>query len=206
MAASAAAHAIVLTAILISVPSELASHAGPEVMPVQLVSPSPLRAVPPVPKPVAPQQAAVVTRPIRALTRHRPKAVRALAARRRQPAAAAHDQRRLANRKLQPAVPVTAAAPPPSAMAEVSARDTDLVRQHLERFKFYPLSARRRGIGGDVEVGFRLTAGGKAEQVRVLASSGYDVLDEAALQTVSRAQPFPVGDGRYRFRLRFRRL
>lgn len=91
-------------------------------------------------------------------------------------------------------------------MVDATAHDMSLVRRHLERFKFYPLSARRRGIGGDVEVGFRLTAGGKAEQVRVLASSGYDILDEAALQTVNRAQPFPVGDGQYRFRLRFRRL
>ena len=104
--------------------------------------------------------------------------------------------------------PATAvpSSPPPSATAEASAQDMDRVRRHLERFKFYPMSARRRGIGGDVEVGFRLTVGGKAEQVRVLATSGHDILDEAALQTVSRAQPFPVDDGRYRVRLHFRSL
>jgi len=81
-----------------------------------------------------------------------------------------------------------------------------VVREHLERFKYYPASARRRGIAGDVEVAFYLRPDGMAEQVLVLASSGYDILDQAALETVSRAQPFPAAGGQYQFRLRFRKL
>ncbi len=80
------------------------------------------------------------------------------------------------------------------------------VRKHLETFKYYPASARRRGIEGDVDVAFNLTHGGMAGQVTVLKGSGYTVLDRAAIMTVARAQPFPVGDGQFRFRLRFRRL
>jgi len=81
-----------------------------------------------------------------------------------------------------------------------------LIRKHLEAFKYYPASARRRGIEGRVEVGFTLTQDGAANQVSVLHGSGYAVLDHAALETVYRAQPFPVEDGKYRFSLRFKRL
>jgi len=80
------------------------------------------------------------------------------------------------------------------------------VRKRLESFKYYPASARRRGIEGDVDVSFKLVHGGTAEQVKVLKGSGYTVLDHAALSTVSRAQPFSVENGLFRFHLRFRRL
>ncbi|GMQ99870.1 MAG: hypothetical protein BMS9Abin18_0698 [Zetaproteobacteria bacterium] len=80
------------------------------------------------------------------------------------------------------------------------------VRKHLEAFKYYPASARRRGIEGDVDVSFMLVHGGVAEKVKVLKGSGYAVLDRAALTTVARAQPFPVENGQFRFHLRFRRL
>jgi len=73
-------------------------------------------------------------------------------------------------------------------------------------FKYYPASARRRGIEGHVEVGFTLTRDGAADQVSVLHGSGYAMLDHAALETVHRAQPFPVENGKYRFSLRFKRL
>jgi len=107
--------------------------------------------------------------------------------------------------------PVVAAAQPSRALARTTGsqgerRNDTVVRERLERFKYYPASARRRGIAGDVEVGFRLRSDGSAEEVLVLASSGYDILDRAALETVSRAQPFPAASGSYQFRLRFRRL
>lgn len=81
-----------------------------------------------------------------------------------------------------------------------------LVRKHLEAFKFYPGSARRRGIEGHVDVGFTLAQNGTATQVAVLQGSGHSVLDQAAMKTVYRAQPFPVHEGEFRFRLRFKRL
>jgi len=81
-----------------------------------------------------------------------------------------------------------------------------MVRKHLESYKYYPASARRRGIEGHVDVSFRLIPDGSADQVSVLHGSGYAVLDHAALETVYRAQPFPIGRGKYRFRLTFKRL
>jgi len=80
------------------------------------------------------------------------------------------------------------------------------VRTHLEKFKYYPSSARRRGIEGQVEVAFTLSNKGAANKVSILHGSGYALLDHAALETVNRAQPFPVEDGQYRFRLQFQRL
>jgi len=85
-------------------------------------------------------------------------------------------------------------------------KNRNIVRNHLEVFKYYPASARRRGIEGDVDVSFKLVSGGHAEQVKVLKGSGYAVLDRAAVTTVARAQPFPVENGQFRFHLRFRRL
>lgn len=117
----------------------------------------------------------------------------------------AHVQRQVARAEGVSAQPVNvhAAAPAPSDLARASAHDLDLVRRHLERFKFYPEDARRRGIGGDVDVGFRLTHGGGVTQVSIASSSGYALLDRAAEAIVARAVPFPVDAGHYRVRLRF---
>jgi len=102
------------------------------------------------------------------------------------------------------------AASDPAISRQVQRKDhkgsRNAVRKHLEAFKYYPASARRRGIEGDVDVSFMLVHGGVVEQVKVLKGSGFSVLDRAALTTVARAQPFPVENGQFRFHLRFRRL
>lgn len=84
--------------------------------------------------------------------------------------------------------------------------ETHRIRHHLERYKFYPASARRRGIGGSVEVGFQLDRKGHAQGVIVMAGSGYSLLDWAAKETVKRAEPFPAVGGEYRFTLQFNKL
>ncbi|NOR72976.1 MAG: TonB family protein [Mariprofundaceae bacterium] len=84
-----------------------------------------------------------------------------------------------------------------------SARES-LIRNHLERFKYYPSSARRRGIIGEVEVAFELNDRGEAGELKILSGSGYTVLDRAALKTVRRAEPFPADGGDFQFRLHFR--
>jgi len=84
-------------------------------------------------------------------------------------------------------------------------RNKVTVRKRLEQYKYYPMSARRRGIEGAVDVSFRLNADGRAEQMQLVSGSGYSILDDAALRTVRRAEPFPVHKGFYRFRLLFTR-
>jgi len=78
------------------------------------------------------------------------------------------------------------------------------IRRHLEHFKYYPTSARRRGIEGQVEIAFDLDGRGVASGLQLLSRSGYRILDRAALETVRRASPFPARGGHYRFQLVFR--
>lgn len=108
--------------------------------------------------------------------------------------------------ELSPAPIATAAAQAGRQRSSSKEGERKLVRKHLEAFKFYPGSARRRGIEGHVDVEFTLAQNGTATQVAVLQGSGYSVLDQAAMETVYRAQPFPVHEGEFRFRLRFKRL
>jgi protein TonB len=55
----------------------------------------------------------------------------------------------------------------------------------------YPPSARRSGIEGIVKVSFRIRADGKAEDIKVSKSSGFDILDEAAVKAVKKGTHYP---------------
>jgi protein TonB len=75
------------------------------------------------------------------------------------------------------------------------------VHQAIARAREYPYAARRLGLQGVVKVEIRLDARGNlAQKPRLVASSGHDVLDHAALAAVSRAAPFPPFPGRDRQR------
>jgi len=54
----------------------------------------------------------------------------------------------------------------------------------------YPEEAKRRGIYGDLVLHIAIRVDGGLEQVRVLRSSGFDLLDEAAVGIVELAAPF----------------
>ena len=53
--------------------------------------------------------------------------------------------------------------------------------------KKYPTFAARRGWQGTVQLGLRIESNGKFSQVRVLKTSGYSILDEAALTMLTSA-------------------
>ncbi len=63
------------------------------------------------------------------------------------------------------------------------------VRRALAGARRYPRAA--NGASGDVVVRFVVSAAGALSGVSIIASSGNPVLDQAALDTVSRAAPFP---------------
>jgi protein TonB len=65
------------------------------------------------------------------------------------------------------------------------------VRAKLARTKRYPPSARREKAQGTVTVRFVVSADGGASGVSIVRSSGFAVLDEAAIDAVRRAAPFP---------------
>lgn len=70
------------------------------------------------------------------------------------------------------------------------------VRSRLNRAFRYPVAAKRQGLQGTAQVRFTVTSGGGVSNVRVVASTGHAVLDQAALETVRRASPFPkIPDG-----------
>ena len=66
------------------------------------------------------------------------------------------------------------------------------VRARIEAAKHYPFAAEQRRIQGVVTVNFRLSPdGGLLIEPTISTSSGFSILDRAALQAVQRAAPFP---------------
>jgi protein TonB len=80
------------------------------------------------------------------------------------------------------------------------------VRTQIERKKIYPDSARDLGMSGTVEVVYVLDRAGKLMKADIASSSGYPLLDQAALRAVRSAAfaPFPadawVGESQKEFR------
>lgn len=77
------------------------------------------------------------------------------------------------------------------------------IRQQILLQKHYPLVAMREGIEGTVEVTFRMEEDGDLRDLSVVRSSGHDLLDDEAVATVSRAQPFPYVGGDIRIALEY---
>ena len=61
------------------------------------------------------------------------------------------------------------------------------LQQELAHFFYYPPQAQRRGIQGLVLIGFKLTQHGRIDSVSISKSSGYSVLDNAALDAFNQA-------------------
>jgi periplasmic protein TonB len=75
-------------------------------------------------------------------------------------------------------------AQPPSVYQE-------LVRQRIERQKQYPPQARKRQEQGHVVLHFSISPRGELKDVRVVKSSRNQELDNAALEAVKKAAPYP---------------
>lgn len=74
-----------------------------------------------------------------------------------------------------------------------SANHRTMILAHLARHKVYPTSARSQGIQGRVTVTFTVSAEGAVSRVSITKSSGASILDQATLDMVRRAAPFPKG-------------
>ncbi len=64
------------------------------------------------------------------------------------------------------------------------------IRAAIERAKKYPLKAKLRGTEGTATVEFSIDIKGMPENIKIVTSSGSDILDSAALSTITRAAPF----------------
>jgi len=95
--------------------------------------------------------------------------------------------------RWQPAPPVEAAGE-----AFDTARDYfDLVRLRIEQKKRYPEPAKERNQEGRTTVRFVITKEGRPQGVRIHRSSNNRLLDQAALQAIRDAGPFPVPPRRH---------
>jgi TonB family protein len=61
-------------------------------------------------------------------------------------------------------------------------RQMDVVRERLSEYVFYPEQARGLGLEGTVILFVELAEDGRVEDVRVTTSSGYSILDNAAVK------------------------
>ncbi|MCF8024985.1 MAG: energy transducer TonB [Desulfobacteraceae bacterium] len=64
------------------------------------------------------------------------------------------------------------------------------VRAAIEKKKQYPAFARRRQLEGKVAISFDIAGDGSISHISVIKSSGFSMLDEAALSAVRGAAPF----------------
>ena len=78
------------------------------------------------------------------------------------------------------------------------------IRAAIERAKSYPPLARRRGLEGTVTAEFTISAKGYPENIRIVRSSGHEILDSAAKKTILRASPFPSVKGSLEVPITFR--
>lgn len=94
-----------------------------------------------------------------------------------------------------PRPPVLASAPAP-AVAPRQARVDAPPRPRKSIKPDYPKGARLRGEQGDVQLEIEVTASGAVGEVKVVSSSGYQELDEAAVKAVKAAHFTPAKRGR----------
>jgi len=67
----------------------------------------------------------------------------------------------------------------------------DVIRRKIEKVKTYPHWAREAGYEGVTKIQFAILSNGKLGKVSVIDSSGYGILDKAAVAAIKKASPFP---------------
>jgi protein TonB len=93
-----------------------------------------------------------------------------------------------------------------SAAADYLRRNYDYIQRHILDVLRYPSQARREGIQGAVQVAFTIHTDGSVSGLELRKSSGYEVLDQAALEAVRKAAPFrkPPAEARVVLPISFR--
>lgn len=66
------------------------------------------------------------------------------------------------------------------------------LRQKIYKNRFYPKKAKENGYEGSVKLYFQTKSDGSVSNLKVIKSSGYVVLDDAALLAVKRSAPLNV--------------
>lgn len=66
------------------------------------------------------------------------------------------------------------------------------IRDRVTENVSYPMIARRKGWSGQVIVSFVIFLDGNVDELRVVSSSGYGILDRCAMDAVTKSCPFPA--------------
>jgi protein TonB len=66
------------------------------------------------------------------------------------------------------------------------------IRDAIQKERSYPPAARRRGLEGKVVAAFNIDPGGMPQDIEIVESSGYSILDREVIEIVKRASPYPV--------------
>ncbi len=66
-----------------------------------------------------------------------------------------------------------------------------IILAQIERHKYYPTVAKKRGIEGITKVTFKIAEDGSVAALKISKPSGVIILDKAAEDTVRQASPFP---------------
>ena len=92
--------------------------------------------------------------------------------------------------------PVTASGNGASAFAEDA--KAGYLREHFTYIRdrimnniSYPQTARKMGWSGKVTISFVICENGDAEDIKIIQSSGFGILDRSAVETVKKVLPFP---------------
>jgi len=64
------------------------------------------------------------------------------------------------------------------------------LRKSIELTWVYPSSAVRQGLQGEVRLEFKIEKDGRMTRIRILSSSGYEILDRAIVDAIKLAAPF----------------
>jgi protein TonB len=78
-----------------------------------------------------------------------------------------------------------------AAQAEYVSAQFVNIRTKIIRGLNYPAIARTRGWSGKVTVAFTVCADGSVEELSIVESSGFPILDKSALETIKKACPLP---------------
>src|SRR4051794_36358687 len=91
-----------------------------------------------------------------------------------------------------PPAPEQTAPPPPRPSAAQVASWHRKIAEEIERHKRYPAAARARRETGVAQLAFTIDRRGMVVASRIVRSSGSAALDQEAIATAQRAQPFPL--------------
>ena len=65
------------------------------------------------------------------------------------------------------------------------------VKKKIENCRKYPYWARKQGFEGTVHLKFTILFTGAVKDIKIIKSSGFNILDKEAISTIKRASPFP---------------